>query len=126
MWVKYNPNPVHIRVGDCVVRAISKVLDQAWEKTFLGLCVEGFILCDMPSSNATWASYLKKKGFKRHIIPDTCPECYTVADFCKEHPEGKYVLGTGNHAVAVISGNHYDAWNSENETPIYYFEKEEE
>lgn len=124
MWQEYNPNPIGIRVGDCVVRAISKVLDQDWEKTFVDLCLQGLMLCDMPSSNAVWAAYLRHKGFKKRVIPDTCPECYTVKDFCGEHPQGRYVLGTGRHAVAVVDGICFDAWHSLNETPIYYFEKE--
>ena len=124
MWQEYNPNPIGIRVGDCVVRAISKVLDQDWETTFVALCLQGLMLCDMPSSNAVWAAYLRHKGFKKRIIPDTCPECYTVKDFCEEHPKGRFVLGTGKHAVAVVDGNCFDAWHSLNETPIYYFEKE--
>ena len=124
MWQEYNPNPIGIRVGDCVVRAISKVLDQDWESTFIELCVQGLMMCDMPSSNAIWAAYLRHKGFKKRVIPDTCPECYTVKDFCEEHPQGRFVLGTGKHAVAVVDGRFFDVWNSGNETPIYYFEKE--
>ena len=124
MWQEYNPNPIGIRVGDCVVRAISKVLDQDWETTFVALCLQGLMMCDMPSSNAVWATYLRHKGFKKRVIPDTCPECYTVKDFCEEHPQGSFVLGTGKHAVAVVDGNCFDAWHSLNETPIYYFEKE--
>lgn len=126
MWQEYNPNPIGVRVGDCVVRAISKVLDQDWETTFIALCLQGLMMCDMPSSNAVWAAYLRHKGFKKRVIPDTCPECYTVKDFCEEHPQGSFVLGTGKHAVAVVDGNCFDAWHSLNETPIYYFEKEEE
>lgn len=124
MWVEYNPNPIEKRVGDCVVRAISKVLDQDWETTFVALCLQGLMMCDMPSSNSVWAAYLWHKGFKKRIIPDTCPECYTIKDFCEEHPHGRFVLGTGKHAVAVVDGNCFDAWHSLNETPIYYFEKE--
>lgn len=124
MWVEYNPNPIEKRVGDCVVRAISKVLEQDWEATFVALCLQGMMMCDMPSSNSVWAAYLRHKGFKKRIIPDTCPECYTIKDFCEEHPHGRFVLGTGKHAVAVVDGNCFDAWHSLNETPIYYFEKE--
>lgn len=124
MWVEYNPNPIGIRVGDCVVRAISKVLDQDWETTFVALCLQGLMMRDMPSSNSVWAAYLRHKGLEKKIIPDTYPEYYTVKDFCRDHPKGRYVLGTGRHAIAVVSGNHFDSWNSENEIPIYYFEKE--
>ena len=126
MWVEYNPNPIEKRVGDCVVRAISKVLEQDWEKTFVALCLQGLMMCDMPSSNSVWAAYLRHKGFKKQIIPDTCPECYTIKDFCEEQPQGRFVLGTGKHAVAVVDGKCFDAWHSLNETPIYYFEKAEE
>lgn len=34
MFKKYNPNPYAARVGDCAIRAMSKALDQSWEKSF--------------------------------------------------------------------------------------------
>lgn len=124
MWQEYNPNPMGIRVGDCVVRAISKVLEQDWESTFIELCVQGLMMCDMPSSNAIWSAYLRHKDFKRYVIPDIYPESYTIKDFCAEHPNGKYILGTGKHAVAIVDGHYFDTWDSGDECPIYYFEKE--
>lgn len=124
MWIEYNPNPLGIRVGDCVIRAISKALDASWERIYVDLCVQGFMLGDLPSSNAVWSSYLRHKAFKRHTIED-CPDCYSVEDFCKDHPKGVFVIGTGTHAVCVIDGCYYDAWQSGKETPVYYFEKGE-
>lgn len=123
MWIEYNPNPLGIRVGDCVIRAISKALNESWEKVYIDLCVQGFMMGDLPNSNAIFSAYLRRKGFKRHTIED-CPDCYSVEDFCREHPNGVYVIGTGSHAVAVVDGNIFDAWNSSRETPVYYFEKE--
>jgi len=35
-------------------------------------------MSDMPSANRVWMAYLKKIGFKKYLIPDTCPDCYTV------------------------------------------------
>lgn len=124
MWVNYNPNPFGLRVGDCVVRAISKALDKPWEDTYIDLCIQGFMMGDLASSNAVWSTYLKHKGFNRRTVQD-CPDCYTVEDFCNEHPSGVYVIGTGSHAVAVVDGCYYDAWQSGQETPVYYFEKGE-
>jgi hypothetical protein len=123
MWIEYNPNPFGKRVGDCVVRAISKALNKPWGCVFIELCVQGFMMGDMPSSNAIWSSYLKNRGFKRHTVED-CPECYTIEDFCREHPNGVYVIGTGSHAVCVCDGCVFDAWNSLQESPVYFFEKE--
>ena len=125
MWICRNENPANARVGDCVIRAISTALNQDWVKTYAELCVQGLMFCDLPSSNAVWGSYLAHKGYKRFAIPNDC-NCYTVENFCKDHPNGTYILGTGTHALTVISGNYYDVWDSGQEAPIYYFTKEEE
>jgi len=124
MWIYTNPNPTEKRTGDCVIRAISIITDESWEFTYMELCKEGLLMADLPNANAVWASYLKGLGYKKAIIPNTCPECYTAKDFCIDHPEGRYVLCTGSHVIAVIDGNIYDAWDSSNEIPLYYFYKE--
>ena len=118
-----NPNPANILVGDCVIRAISLVTGKDWESTYLDLALQGFSMHDMPSSNNVWGTYLQEQGFTRHIIPDTCPDCYTVAEFCLDNPKGKFILATGTHVIAVIDGNYLDTWDSGNEVPIYYFER---
>ena len=123
MWIEYNPNPLGIRVGDCVIRAISKALNKSWEKVYIDLCVQGFMMGDLPNSNAIFSAYLRHKGFKRRTIED-CPDCYSIEDFCQDHPKGTYVIGTGSHAVCVIDGCYYDAWQSGKEPVVYYFEKE--
>lgn len=79
---------------------------------------------DMPSSNRVWERYLFDNGFKRTLLPDTCPDCYTVKEFCRDHREGKFLLAIGNHVVAVEDGDYYDTWDSGNEVPIYYWRKE--
>lgn len=124
MWIEYNPNPLAKRVGDCVVRAISKALDKPWEQTYTELCVQGFMMGDLPNSNAIFGAYLRHKNFKRHTIED-CPDCYSIEDFCRDHPKGVFVVGTGSHVVAVVDANIFDAWDSRQETPVYYFEKGE-
>lgn len=125
MFKYYNPNPDNKRAGDCTVRAISKALAQSWEETFVGLAFMGFMLCDMPSANHVWGAYLKQKGFRRHLIPEECPICYTVDSFCEEHPAGTYILALDSHVIAVVDGDYYDSWDSGNEVPVYYWKKEE-
>ena len=125
MYKFYNPNPMCKRVGDCVIRAVSKALDMGWEETYLDLSIQGYMMGDLLSSNAVWGNYLKNKGYCREVISNECPDCYTISDFCKEHPHGTFIVGTGTHAVAVISGNIYDAWDSSMEQPIYYYVKKE-
>lgn len=124
MYQSYNPNPDGARVGDCTVRAISKALGDGWEKTYIMLCIYGFLHHDMPSANAVWGAYLKSKGFRRHVIPDSCPDCYTVSDFAADHPDGTYILAISGHVVAVKDGSYFDSWDSGREIPIYYWQKE--
>ena len=57
-YVYYNPNPTGKNVGDCTVRAITKALEQDWDKTYIELSVYGLMLGDMPSANAVWGAYL--------------------------------------------------------------------
>ena len=125
MYSYYNANPYKIRVGDCVIRAISKALNQSWEDTYIDLTIQGYLMGDLLSSNAVWGAYLKSKGFIRDIVSNDCPECYTIEDFCNEHPKGTFIIGTGTHAVCVEDGCVFDTWNSSGEVPIYYYYKGE-
>ena len=122
-YVYYNPNPLKLSVGDCTVRAISCALNLSWKRTYLSLSIQGFLMYDMPSANRVWGEFLKTKGFKRHQMPDMCPDCYTIKDFCRHNPTGTFILGTGEHVVCVIDGDYYDSWDSGNEIPIYYFQR---
>ena len=125
MFVYTNPNPIKRNIGDCVIRAIAIATDSSWEKTYMDLCMEGLEMADLPNSNAVWSSYLKKLGFSKGIVPDTCPDCYTVADFAQDNPYGVYVLCTGSHTVTIMDGNIFDAWDSSSEIPIFYYFKED-
>lgn len=121
----YNPNPNGKTVSDCVIRAISKALNQSWETTYIELALQGYLMGDLPNANAVWSAYLKNKGFHRDVVSNDCPDCYTITDFAEEHPNGTYIIGTGTHAVAVVDGVIYDAWRSDNEQPIYFFYRQE-
>lgn len=125
MYKFFNPNPAKKLVGDCVIRAICKLTGDDWETTYMHVIVQGYKMFDMPSSNTVWGSYLKSIGYSRSIIPDTCPECFTLKDFCTEYPQGKYLVATGSHVIAVEDGDYYDTWDSGDEIPLYFWRKEE-
>lgn len=114
-------NPGMNDTGDCVIRAISKAMNQSWDTTYWDLCEWGYLYADWGNSNRVWDAYLRDNGFTRKVIPDTCPDCYTIRDFCRDNPFGTYILATGSHTAAVVDGTLYDSWNSLNEIPIYYY-----
>lgn len=123
-YIYFNPNPCRKSTSDCVIRAIAKVLDVSWETVYKQLCDEGLEQCDLPNANAVFGRFLLNLGFRKHIIPNTCPMCYSLIDFCIDHPYGDFVVCTGDHAVCVIDGNHYDLFDSSYVTPSYYYERE--
>lgn len=118
-FVEWNPNPVGRRVGDCAVRAISKALNVDWETAYVMIASNGFSMGDMPSSDSVWGATLRQHGFYRMSIPDTCPDCYSVTDFCNDNPRGTFVLGFGGHVATVVDGDLFDSWDSSNEIPQF-------
>ena len=121
MYRYFNPNPCGRAVGDCAVRALSAALGLDWEGAFDILTRFARNMCDMPSSDQVWGAVLRANGFYRSALPTSCPNCYTVEDFCHEHSSGIFVLGFGGHVATVIDGDLYDSWNSSNEIPIYFW-----
>ena len=116
----YNPNPYGKNVGDCTVRALSKAFRTDWDTIYWGLCIEGNLMGDMPSANATWGAFLRKNGFQRELAP----EDMTVEEFANERPKGIYVLALSGHVVCIADGTLYDSWDSSRETVLYFWRKE--
>jgi hypothetical protein len=123
MFILHNENPNNNLVGDCVIRAIAKATDKSWEDIYVDICLQGFMMYDMPSSNNVWGTYLIEHNFDRYMIPNTCPHCYTIIDFCKDNPNGTFIVATGTHVVCIISGNYFDTWDSGHEIPLYFFKE---
>ena len=126
MFKRFNPNPDRKQVGDCVIRAVSAALGQDWETTYAEIALEGYMLCDMPSANHVWGAYLRRKGFARYVIPNECPDCYTVEDFCRDNPKGTFVLSIDGHVVAVQDGCFYDTWDCSDRAVLYYWKRKDD
>ena len=125
-WIQYNPNPAGWDGIDCTVRALTKALDISWEEAYTLLSANGFSMCDMPNANHVFNATLRQKGFQRFIIPNSCPDCYTMEDFANDHPEGIFILSCGDHVCTIVDGNWYDSWNSGRKVGIFYWAKEDE
>ena len=121
MYVYANVNPSGRNTEDCLVRAIAILMGITWDKAYMDLCQRGLLIHDMPNKDSTLTLYMREHGFKRYAIPNTCPACYSIAEFCEDHPVGEYIVLTGNHAVAVIDGAYYDTTDSGSEIPQFYW-----
>lgn len=126
MYREFNNNPTGRRVGDCAVRAVSLALGKSWEDTYLLIALNGLRMGDMPSSNSVWGALLRMEGFYRQNLPTSCPDCYTVRDFARDHPRGTYTLGLDGHVVTVIDGDWLDVWDSGDETVLFVWSRKDE
>lgn len=124
MWKEYNPSPTGNKTDDCAVRALAKVTNTDWETAYIRLVMNGFAMGLMPNNSATFSATMRKNGFYRKAIPNTCPDCYTVADFAEDNPEGTYVLASNNHTVAVVDGDIYDMYDSSSVIPMFVWYRE--
>ena len=106
-----------------MIRAISKAMNMSWDDVAIDLSMMMVTEKDIVSSNALWGEYLMLNGFRRGNLPDTCPNCYTLKDFCLDFPVGTFVVATGSHVIAVINGDYFDTFDSGDEVVTYYFEK---
>jgi hypothetical protein len=120
-WKNYNANPRRRRTGDCTIRAICTALGADWYATYFDVVIEGAVEADMPSTNRVWRKFLRRLGFRMCLVDDHGRNCYSVNDFCEEHPDGAYILALDGHVVAVIDGEYYDTWESGDEEPVYYW-----
>ena len=122
-WVSWNPNPVNARVGDCAQRAIAAALGVNWDTASDLIYDMAKAMGTTTHDDAAWGAVLRRFGFTREVIPNTCPDCYTVRDFCEDHPRGVYVLKMSGHVATVIDGHVYDTWDSSGEIPTYYWHR---
>jgi len=125
VWELYEPNPVRTGAIDCSTRALAKALDISWERAYVMKSLNGFLMGNESVADEVWGSVLRQHGFRREIVPNTCPDCYTVEDFCNDHPEGVYVVKSEDHVATVKDGVLFDSWPSQGKTVIYFWTKEE-
>lgn len=124
MFILSNPNPNGSYVEDCVIRAISIATDKPWDEVYINVALQGFIMKNMPSVNKVWGNYLSSIGFVNYLLPNTCPDCYTIRDFCRDNMIGTFILATGSHVVAVKDGDYYDTWDSGDQMPTSLWRRE--
>ena len=124
----FNPNPKQLIVGDCVIRAMSCLLEEDWDTAYARVSLQGFKIKDMPSSNSVWSECLLENKFEpvMTICQFANPPC-TVRSFSEDHPKGRFLLfiggSAGGHVVTVINGDYYDTWDSGDEVPAYYWKE---
>ena len=125
IWIDYNPNPEGRRIDDCAIRALCKALGVNWREASVMLDAKALAMSTTQTDKATVNAVLHEHGFRRRVIPDTCPDCYTAAMFCIDNPEGMFILCFDHHIAVAEDGHIFDSWDSSAEIPIFYWYREE-
>lgn len=123
----YQPNKKDIKdkYGDCVVRALTKVMNKTWLEVFNELITYAIEIQCMPNNKTCYERYLKDNGFEYHCISNKKgSKRPTVESFTKEHKAGTFFLNVANHVVSVVDGIYYDTWDSGQCCLYGYYEKE--
>lgn len=124
MYKYYQPNPQQKKTDDCVIRALTKALDCDWDTASVYAMTQQIRDADIFVKNYVWGNLLLRNGYTKHSLPNTCPDCYTIKDFANDYRRGTYIVGTGDHVLAVIDGDYYDSFDSGEMIPIIYYRKE--
>lgn len=111
----YQPNKCDLKdqYGDCVIRALTKVVEKEWKTVFDELVPIARELQCMPNGKPCYEEYLKTNGFTYTGVSNRKgTKRPTVDSFAKTHPIGTYFLRVAHHVVACIDGIYYDTWES--------------
>lgn len=122
----YQPNKKDLKdqYGDCVIRALTKVLDKPWAEVFSDLVPIALEFQCMPNHKNSYETYLKANGFEYHGVSNKKgTKRPTVDSFAKDHKEGIYFVRVANHVVAVVDGCYYDTWDSGEKSLYGYWVK---
>jgi hypothetical protein len=126
----HNANPKGKMTTDCVVRAITTVLNQPYDQTLREMTEITIKTGYMLNENKGMEAYMKSKGWTKCKQPKKDDGTkYTGREFCRTlvHPtyseelqltdksfEINRVLANigGHHTVAIMGGQIWDTWNS--------------
>ena len=127
LYQYYQPNTKDLKdnYGDCVIRALTKVMNKSWMEVFndmIPVCVEFQAL---HNNKVVYETYLKNKGFiYTGISNKKGTKRPTVESFNKDHKTGSYFVIVANHVVTVMNGQYFDTWDCGEKSLYGYWSKE--
>ena len=117
---KTNNNPLGIKTGDCVIRAISLALNKSWDEVFNDLVKIAKIKKSVPNQDIVYFSYLEK--YERVTIKaEKDKKRLKVEDI-------KYkncVVKVANHITCIKDGVLCDIWDIRKKAVYRYWIIEE-
>lgn len=99
--------PSMIEHNDCMVRALSNVLDKPYYEVHSALLQLG----RKPRRATKWAVCVKAMlAYGVGVAAPLTRGGMTHAEFMRQHPKGKFIAISRQHAWAIKDGIAYDSW----------------
>lgn len=117
MFCYYQPNNKDDEnvSSDCVIRALTKLLNLDWKTVFEELYCIAKSKQRMLNDGEVVEQYLTDNHFVKHIIHRKRNEKQLrLKEFAEQYNMGAYFCWARSHVVAVIDGIIYDSWDSSN------------
>jgi hypothetical protein len=107
MFIYYNAHPKGLLVDDCINRAIS--VTARMDYTDVAKQLDRY---KRNNDNGCNSRYVEEVlGARRVDCGRGWRKRVTAAQFCKSHPNGRYILDMSEHWSACIDGNLIDTWD---------------
>lgn len=124
-----NLNPKNRVVGDCVIRALCALPDNAWNwyKTFDELCEIARKKCCTPSNDEAWDKWLADHGYVRYPMPrKPNRKLYKLGEFVKSdyiNDDESVIVSVSNHLTCIVNRKVHDIWDCTGYTVRRYYRK---
>lgn len=109
---KLNMNPKNLKVGDCVIRALTLAdEDEDYKRVYKELFEIGYKMCRMPNDKNVYSKWLDQHGWTKMKMPKKPDgKRYTLQEYADENPKITFVAGVAGHLTFVQKGIIIDSW----------------
>lgn len=110
---RLNMNPKNLKIGDCVIRALTLADDEEdYLRVYKELFEIGYKKCRMPNDKHVYEKWLEDHGWVKIKMPKKpTNERYTLAEYIDDNPDLTFVASVRSHLTFVDKGTLIDTWN---------------
>lgn len=111
-YKKLNMNPKNLRVGDCVIRALTLADDdEDYKRVYTELFEIALKRCRMPNDKVVYSKWLENHGWVMMKMPKKPDgKRYTLQEFADDNPEMTFIAGVAGHLTYVEKSTIIDIW----------------
>lgn len=110
---KCNMNPKDLKVGDCVIRALTLADDKEdYRKVYKELFEIGYKKCRMVNDKIVYEKWLQDHGWVKIKMPKKPNnKRYTLEEWINDNPDLTFVASVAKHLTFIDKGILIDTWN---------------